>query len=370
MNKIAFITGSRSEVGALKGVIEEFDNSAICEYCIILHGAHNLELFGNTSKELAKQFEKNLYYVDTISNTTENKKELFINSIFELYSILEKETINCIYLVGDRIEAYAAALAAHMLNIKIFHYGGGNISNGSNDNIYRYNITNLSNIHFATSLYAYNRLKALPTIAKEKIHFVGSSAVDSILDFLKNPISIEKYIPELSDKKFVLMTFHPSKETKERTCQVMNFIIEHILNHKINLLITYPNHDFGFQSIINIIEKWQSHELVHVAKHLGKTRYYSALYSSEFVIGNTSSGFVEVPYFSKVFYNVGSRQEGRDGGSFVKNLSLDLEQIEKELNVFKHVKEMKGKTNTKIYGNGNAVSKIINIIKSEVLKWE
>jgi UDP-N-acetylglucosamine 2-epimerase len=162
------------------------------------------------------------------------------------------------------------------------------------------------------------------------------------------------------------MTFHPALEPKEQTSQIMDFIINAIVKNKTNILITYPNHDSGFQDIIDVIEKWKQHTLVHVVKHLGGKRYYSAIYNSQFVIGNTSSGFVEVPYFSKVFYNIGSRQEGRDGDDFVKNLSFNKKQIEQELNTLEHVTKMKGITNAKIYGNGNATTKIINIIKSEM----
>ncbi|MFW6273195.1 MAG: UDP-N-acetylglucosamine 2-epimerase [bacterium] len=366
MNKIAFITGSRSEVGALKGVIEEIDKRSFCDYCIIMHGAHNLEFFGNTSDELKMHFASKIFFENTISEITEDKKELFVNSISKLYSILKKEKVNYVYIIGDRIEAYAAALAAHLLNLIIFHYGGGNISNGSNDNIYRYNITNLAHVHLATSLFAFKRLKALPIITKEKVYFVGSSAVDSIITFLEQPVAIGNYIPELSNRSFVLMTFHPDLDTNKRTIQIMDFIIHCVIKKEKSLLITYPNHDVGFQDIIDVIEKWKHHELVHVVKHLGKIRYYSAVYSSQFVIGNTSSGFVEVPYFSKVFYNIGSRQDGRDGDDFIMNLGYDKKLIAHELNTLEYVKKMKGKNNTKVYGNGDAASKIIDIIKNEM----
>jgi UDP-hydrolysing UDP-N-acetyl-D-glucosamine 2-epimerase len=365
MDRLAFITGSRSEFGALSGVMKALQSYNQIYFKILVHGAHNNRLFGKTSNEIIENFRDKVILVDTLEGI-DNKKDEFLNTISKIHLVLEQNKFTHVYLVGDRIECYAAALAAHLLKLTIFHYGGGNISAGSDDNIYRYNITNLANIHLATSKPAFQRIHQLPVINKEHVHFAGSSAVDSIYNYLLNPEDLDKYFPLLKRDKYVLITFHPATNSDEKIAGIADFIINLLVRLNFQVLATYPNHDSGYQDIIDVIEKWRTHENVFVEKHLGQIKYYTAVNNSAFVIGNTSSGFVEVPYFSKVFYNVGNRQNGRDADDFVVSLPAHEESIKKELTSLTAIERIKGKKNSNLYGDGHSIEKIIQIINNSI----
>jgi UDP-N-acetylglucosamine 2-epimerase len=56
-------------------------------------------------------------------------------------------------------------------------------------------------------------------------------------------------------------------------------------------------------------------------------RYLSALQVAKVVIGNSSSGIVEVPSTATVTVNIGSRQDGRLAAKSVLNCSADTQAI-------------------------------------------
>ena len=91
---------------------------------------------------------------------------------------------------------------------------------------------------------------------------------------------------------------------------------------------------------------------------------FNLLPHCKFVIGNSSSGCIEVPYFKIPTINIGDRQKGRIFHKSLINCGYNVKEIKKSIdkalspNFAKKIKKMKYK-----FGGGNASSKIVNIIK-------
>ena len=282
-----------------------------------------------------------------------------------LYKVLPNLKLDIVYIIGDRLEAYAAALVAHFLKIPVAHFAGGQITNGAVDNIYRYNISNLSTLHFVTNVYAVERLKQSPIIPNERIHLVGSSAIDSIKAYLKEPKDASAIDERLRRGNYSLMTFHSetmADSQKNTIPEVMDEAIKTIIEHGTHLLLTYPNNDDGSEDIIKVIEKWQNNPLVVVRKNLGAAYYYVACDNAQFVVGNSSSGVIEIPYFQKYTINVGERQSGRNAPKSVINVADDCEEVRKLLTTVLSDPICK-LPQENIYGDGNSISRIHTILK-------
>ena len=95
----------------------------------------------------------------------------------------------------------------------------------------------------------------------------------------------------------------------------MELSIRTIIEKDKRILITYPNNDDGSEVILDVINRWSSNENVIVIPNLGVKNYHAAIDNCLFVIGNSSSGVIEVPYFDKFTVNVGQRQSGRNAPS-------------------------------------------------------
>lgn len=362
--KIAFFTGARSDYGVTKKLIKRLNDDEIFDVKIFVSGMHLLKKYGNTFEEITNDGFSIHKKINTYQEIAKDKRNEFSETINKVYEIVKNEELDVGYIVGDRIEAYGVALALHFLNIPIIHYAGGQITKGAVDNIYRYNISNLAYLHFATIKTAYQRLINLPTVDPNKVYFTGSTAIDRIKDFLIKPTNINNLIEELTENNYVLMTFHPVTNSNENIALLMEYSIIKLLSLNLKVLITYPNNDVGVEKIIEVINKFSDNNRVIIKKNLGAEGYYSAIYNSKFVIGNSSSGVIEVPYFNKISINVGNRQEGRDTDSNVWNCKTDKTNLDSIFEKGKLIKWKSSRTEG-LYGEGNSCEIISNIIRKD-----
>lgn len=365
MIRIGFITGARSEYGVMKQVIKELASDSAFNVSIVATGMHYLKKYGNTIEEIRKDNLANIVDAPCYVEEKRDKEKDFISLIDTLYQVLPCHKFDLIYIIGDRLEAYSAALVAHFLKIPVAHFAGGQITLGAVDNIYRYNISNLSTLHFVTNVYAVERLKKSPIISNERIYLVGSSAIDSIKAYLNNPKDASAIDERLARDNYVLMTFHSETiaDTQNNSIpEVMDEAIKTIVENGTYLLLTYPNNDDGSEDIIRVIEKWQNNPLVIVRKNLGADNYYIACDNAKFIVGNSSSGVIEIPYFQKYTINVGERQAGRNSPKSVINVADDCCEIRKVLkSILVNYKCEYAQEN--IYGDGGSIKKIHTIIK-------
>ena len=79
-----------------------------------------------------------------------------------------------------------------------------------------------------------------------------------------------------------------------------------------NYIITKANADADGRIINKLLDDFAlTHDNVAVFESLGAVKYLSALKYADMVIGNSSSGLVEVPSFKIPTVNIGDRQKGR-----------------------------------------------------------
>lgn len=370
MIRIGFITGARSEYGVMKRVISSLAADNRFDVSIVATGMHYLHKYGDTINEIRRDALAPIIDAPCYVEEERGKEKDFVLLIDTLYKAFKEHPFDVIYIIGDRLEAYGAALAAHFQKIPVAHFAGGQLTNGAVDNIYRYNISNLATLHFVTNTFAKQRLLQCPIIDGDNVYHVGSSAIDSIKEYLRHPKEAGEIDERLKRGNYALMTFHSETKgvlTKNTIPEVMDIAISTILNGSVKLLITYPNNDDGSEAIIKVIEKWQDNPNVVVRKNLGSDYYYTAVDNALFVIGNSSSGIIEIPYFQKYTVNIGERQTGRNAPASVISLPDDCEQVSDALN-----KLLDNPICTLpqecIYGKGDSINKIHETLVRKFIK--
>ena len=110
-------------------------------------------------------------------------------------------------------------------------------------------------------------------------------------------------------------------------CQALLDALDAFPDNKV--IITYPNNDAQGRVIIDMIEAYASNnkERVMVKPSLGLLRYISALHYVGAVVGNSSSGIIEVPSMHIPTVNIGMRQQGRMASESVIHCADDKESI-------------------------------------------
>lgn len=362
---IGFFTGARSDYGIMKRLISAVASSEEFDYSIYVSGLHLLKSFGYTIDEIKADGFEIKAAIQAYKEGVEPGQKEFTLLISHLSSLLEREKPDAMFILGDRSEAYAAAIACHFAGVTIIHSGGGNLTKGAVDNIYRYNISNLSDVVLATSKGSYERLLSIPVLDEKELVFTGSLAIDAIRRYQAQPKPVTDFVPELRHGAFALMTFHPVTRSEEDIAQAMDDSLRAITSAGTTVLITYPNNDPGYQGILDIIEKWRSHGKVVIRENLGAQGYYAALNACIFVIGNSSSGLMEAPYFHKQVINIGSRQKGREHDGSVTNVDCQLKSIKEAINQG-FEEGWPDAACDEIYGDGHALEQIMAYFRNNL----
>ena len=373
MKKILVITGSRSEFGLIKPLVKKLNDSNHFNAQLIVTGSHLAYKHGNTYKEIEKENIK-IFKKIKINEFSSNKNEnLTITSIAkglnEFYKFYLKEKPDLVIIPCDRYEMLGPAFAAFFLNIPIAHLFGGETSYGSQDETIRHVLTKISTYHFVTHKSHKKRVIQMGE-NKKRVFLVGNMTIDNILSTNLYKIGeIKKQIKFRTDKKNILVTFHPiTNIPKETTRQFKNLISALRKIKNVNIIFTSPNQDEGNLIIIKMIKKFiKKYNNANFYDSLGHKLYYSVLKNIDCVIGNSSSALSEAPFLGAMSINVGNRQKYRVQPGRVINVEADSNKIEKKIKFILN-KKKKSELTDKAYLKRGATIKIIKILKELNLK--
>ena len=369
MRKICVITGTRAEFGLLRPLIELIVNDKELQVQLIATGMHLSPEFGYTLNEITDVgfvVDKKVECLLS-SDTSVGVSKTIALAVSGFADALESLQPDLVVVLGDRTEILGAVIAAAMANIPIAHLHGGETTEGAYDEGIRHSITKFSHLHF-TSTEAYRKRVIQLGEHPDTVFNVGAIGLDAIKKLkLLNREEFENSIGFKLKKRNILITYHPVTLEKEAPIETFENILT-ALNELTDttLIFTHANSDKNGR-IINklIIEYVDAHKDKAVAfKSLGQLRYLSALQFVDFVIGNSSSGILEVPAFHIPTINIGDRQRGRICNESVINSNNSLEDIKKSI-TFALDKTFRKKIQQQelLYGNGTTAEKIIQIIK-------
>ena len=369
MRKICVITGTRAEFGLLRPLITLIAKDEELQLQLIATGMHLSPEFGYTLDEIItagfvvdKKVEC-LLSSDTSVGVSKTIA-LAISGFADAFEVLQPDLV---VVLGDRTEILGAVIAAGMANIPIAHLHGGETTEGAYDEAIRHSITKFSHLHF-TSTEAYRKRVIQLGEQPEMVFNVGAIGLDAVKKLkLLNKEEFENSIGFKLKKRNVLITYHPVTLEKEAPIQTFENILQALDElSETGLIFTHANSDKNGRVINKMITEYVDihKEKAVVFKSLGQLRYLSALQFVDFVIGNSSSGILEVPAFYIPTINIGDRQKGRIYNESVINSNNSLEDIEKSI-TFALDKQFRKTIQQQemLYGNGTAAEKILKVIK-------
>lgn len=369
MKRICIITGTRAEYGLLKPVIERINKDKELELYLIATGAHLSPEFGLTYKEI----EDDGYIINKkiemlLSADTPNSivKSMGVEMI-GLADALEDACPDMVVILGDRYEMLAAASAAMIHRIPIAHIHGGEATEGAIDDAIRHAITKMSYLHFASTEVYRNRIIQLGE-EPERAFNVGALGVENIKTVkLLDKETLEKSIDFKFGENTIMVTYHPVTLEKESSAEQFGNLL-HVLAKKIgwNIIFTKANSDTDGRIINQMIDRFVAEHKDRCIAYtsLGRVRYLSVLKYCSVVIGNSSSGIIEVPSFHIPTVNIGDRQKGRVASGSVIHCGTSVESIDDALDKAMQDdfrKRIKSERNP--YESKNTSSEIVRVIK-------
>lgn len=330
--KICIATGTRADWGLLSPIAQALNKRDDVDLKIIATNMHLSEEYGSTWKEIENDGLKIDWRVKMKSDADTRKDTVLAMSecMAGMAEALAALRPDLLVILGDRYEMLATASAALILRIPIAHIAGGAISQGAYDESIRHAITKMSHIHL-TETERYRKRVIQLGENPEHVIYTGAIGVYNIMH--TQYISREQLERELNltlSDRLILATFHPATLDEMPPQQQCKNLLAALDRHPdYQTIFTYPNNDSEGRIIIQLIESYRRRhpERVAVFPSLGMRRYLSMLHCATAVVGNSSSGIVEVPSIGIPTLDIGIRQMGRTAAPSVLHCGVSEEEI-------------------------------------------
>lgn len=359
--RIAFLTATRADYGKLKSLILETQKLKNIKTYVLVAGMHNLNFFGNTIEEIKKDKIKNLIKLETQLDHSEKPSEVFAKTTEVFNNHFKNCNYDLVIIHGDRIEPLSVAITCNLNGIKVAHIEGGELSGNIDDSI-RHAITKLSHIHLVTNKKAKKRVIQMGE-SKKSVFIVGSPDIDLLkskkLPSLKS--ALKRYNIPFSN--YGLAILHPLTSISNKEQKIKAKIFFDVLKKtKLNYIVIKPNNDFGNEFILNEI-KLINQKNFKIFPSVRFEYFLTFLKFSNFIIGNSSSGIMEAPYYGIPCINIGNRQKNRNKNSNQKDVNYDKYQLIKIINNFASKK--KRYKRKLFFGDGNCKNQFLKLIKNK-----
>ncbi len=360
MKKIIFVTATRADYGKLKSVIISSQKIKKFKTHVFVTGMHNISMYGNTNDHIKKDKIKNIFLFRN-QRLGENHEKILSKTILGFSNYVKKIKPDLVIIHGDRIEPLGCAIVCCLNNIKVAHFEGGELS-GTVDEIFRHSISKLCNIHFVSNSVSKKRLIQLGEVINN-IYITGSPDIDLILSKQLPTLEKVKNRYGIKFKKFSVAIFHPVTTDINNLKKNIGQFIKVLSLSKKNYILIYPNNDLGSKIILQSYKKIKFKN-VKIFPSLRFEYYLTLLKNSKFIIGNSSSGIIEAPYYGTPTINIGDRQKNRAKINSIINCSYNYRSILKSIKKLDK-SDKKYKKKNFYFGYGNTNKKVMKILLSK-----
>ena len=362
--KIVFLTGTRADFGKLKSLIQISQDYKDFDVQIFATGMHLDAQYGSTVNEIYKSGFTNIHefknydeieYMDRILAKT-------ITGFSEYISIQKPDLI---VVHGDRVEALAGAIVGSLNNVLVAHIEGGEVS-GTVDELIRHSVSKLSHIHLVSNELAHKRLIQMGEL-ESSIYIIGSPDLDLMNPASLPDLSFVKSYYEISFDEYAIVMYHPVTTEYNSIKEHIASFVDALLKSDKNYVVIYPNNDIGTKEILLEYKRLENNERFKIYPSLRFEYFLRLLKESNFIIGNSSAGVREAPYYNIPTIDVGSRQDNRSQAETIHRISHKYDDI---INAIKSCEENKEySVDMSEFGSGNSDQLFLDLLMSNTI-WD
>ena len=359
--KIIFITGTRADYGKIKNLIKTLSSKKIFDIHIFVTGMHLLKKYGSTKNIIIKENKRNAKIHLFQNQSYEDQLDIILSKTVNGFSkYLKKIEPDMVVIHGDRVETLAAAISSSFNNFLTCHIEGGE-QTGTIDEHIRHSVTKLAHIHLVSNLNAKKNLLRMGENPKS-VFIVGSPEVDLMKSKQLPDLKEVKKRKNINFENYAILIFHPVTTNLKSLKNEVNIILKVLNKLNKNTVIVLPNNDPGSYFIFEIYRKFKKNKNFKFIDSMRFEYFLTLLKNSSFILGNSSSGVREAPYYGVPTINIGTRQINRANTKSILNI-LTISKKKLEMKILKiNDKNLK---KIKLFGNGNSAKKILNLFKDK-----
>jgi len=337
---ICIVTGSRADYGLLKPVMEAVRKAKGLKLSVIVAGSHFLP--PETAREVDADFGPHIGGLLEMQDaddarTRQQDARDTAEGMAGFASCFATYKPDWVVVLGDRIEAFAAASAASIGGYGLCHIHGGDRAEGVADEAMRHAISKLAHLHCAATAESAKRLIRMGE-AKERVHITGSPAIDGLADMVRTNTFGDAMLAESYPD--IVLLHHPSGlgDAAERAW-MKAAIAACGACAKRGILALEPNFDAGREAVARTLhEKLASQDgagrkrkaaaqvpwlmLDHRPRGAFVAILASLAKTGGVLVGNSSAGLIEAAALGVPVVNLGPRQAGRERAGNVVDVQV------------------------------------------------
>jgi UDP-N-acetylglucosamine 2-epimerase (hydrolysing) len=269
-----------------------------------------------------------------------------------------------IVIHGDRVEALAGSIVGSLNNILVAHVEGGEVS-GTIDELIRHAVSKLSHIHFVANEDAKNRLMQLGE-KPNSISVIGSPDVDIMFSDDLPTLCDAKKRYDVFFEEYAIAMLHPVTTEYGNSGSNAKCFVQSLLESKRNYIVIYPNNDLGSLEILKEFEALKNNNRFRIFPSIRFEHFLTFLKNASLIVGNSSAGVREAPYYGVPAVDIGTRQNNRVVSDLVKNVGFSVLEIVQAIEVFGSQSKYLPQENQ--FGGGNSAGMFIDFLLSDQFK--
>ncbi len=362
--KIVFLTGTRADFGKIKSLIHAIDTHPNFTPYVFVTGMHLQTLYGYTLLEVQRE---GFTHIHTFENHThETTMDLTLAKTIEGLSAYVKNIQPDLMVIhGDRVEALAGAIVGSLNNILVAHIEGGELS-GTIDELIRHATSKMSHWHFVANEMAKKRLIQMGEL-EETIAIIGSPDIDVMQSVNLPDIKTVKTYYEIPFDQYGVVLFHPVTTEVQNMSIYAQQLVAALIQSKQSYVVIYPNNDLGSQTVLQAFDILQSNTNFRIIPSLRFEYFLTLLKHAAFLIGNSSAGVREAPYYGVPTINIGTRQHNRTNNPNILHVGYGVEEI---IDAIQQAKDYKKRiVPIQEYGYGNSTQLFVDVLTQEAF-WQ
>lgn len=362
MKHIVFLTGTRADFGKIKSLIQILQDHQGFEAHLFVTGMHLLETYGYTLIEVERCNFKNVHAYK--NHTSEATMDLTLAKTITGFSkYIQEVKPDLIVVHGDRVEALAGAIVGSLNNILVAHIEGGEVS-GTIDELIRHSTSKMSHIHYVSNALAKKRLIQMGELP-QAIHEIGSPDVDIMFSKDLPSLDAVRSHYQIEFENYGVVLFHPVTTEAKHMAQYAQEFVAGIKASARNFVVIYPNNDLGSAAILDAYQELNDQANFRVFPSIRFEYFLTLLKRADFIIGNSSAGIREAPYYGVPTINVGTRQHNRAVHEHIIHLDYNAKAISATLNGVLPTWEQSGTQ----FGDGMANQRFVKSLELDSF-WE
>ncbi|CAN5534899.1 UDP-N-acetylglucosamine 2-epimerase [soil metagenome] len=322
--RVCFVTGTRAEFGLMDSTLRAIAAHPRLKLQLVVTGMHLDRRRGDSKKQINDLGWTINRIVPWPSDQVARSTGQALAHLSDAFDELRSEVV---LVVGDRVEAFAAASAAHISGRIVAHVHGGDRALGQVDDALRHAITKLAHIHFPATQASAKRIVKLGE-DHWRVHQVGSPGIDGIKQAIDQQATVAaQRAARLTRRQYALLVLHPIDAHEAVEFRRAKMVLRSILKSGIErVAIVYPNNDPGGNGIIRA---WKAYSDDRVATYPNVARgvFLGLMRDAAVMVGNSSSGIIEAASFGTPVVDIGPRQLGRERGRNVVNAPYSPAEI-------------------------------------------